>query len=74
MVAIGAARPGHGPEDAWEETRQCVVIRLADHGLRRYDRWAFSQLAKFLSGRAPDPDSHAARGAATLPLSWRMDD
>jgi hypothetical protein len=74
MGELDRARVDLGQGVAWEETRLVVAHRLAGHGLRRYDRWALSQIATFLAGRAPEPDGHGRRGLAALPLSWQAAD
>jgi hypothetical protein len=74
MGELERARVDLGQSVVWEETRLVVAHRLAGHGLRRYDRWALSQIATFLAGRAPEPDGHGRRGPAALPLSWQAED
>lgn len=73
MGELDGARVHLAQDMAWEETRRAVAQRLAGHGLRRYDRWALSQIATFLAGRAPEPDGHGSRGLAPLPLSWQAE-
>lgn len=48
-------------EDPVRLTRRGVIERLADPFLTDHDRWVLGQFARFLDGRAPEPDPRAVR-------------
>lgn len=50
-----------GAEDPVRLTRRDLVERLADPYLTDHDRWVLGQFARFLGGRAPEPDPRAVR-------------
>lgn len=63
--ALGITRPPSG--DPLDMTRRGVIERLADPYLNDHDRWVLGQFARFLSGRAPEPDPRAVRARRRAP-------
>ena len=53
-------------------TRYGVIERLADPYLTDHDRWVLRQFARFLSGKAPDPDPRAIRPRPVRPTYSRV--
>ena len=53
-------------------THRGVIARLADPYLTEHDRWVLGQFARFLSGKAPEPDPRAVRERSQRPLYPRV--
>lgn len=53
--------------DPRSETLRSVVDRLSDPYLTDHDRWVLTQFARFLDGRAPQPDPRVASAVPRPP-------
>jgi hypothetical protein len=62
------AAAGRRLGEPFRHARLGVLERLADPYLTDHDRWVLGQFARFLSGRAPEPDPRVLVRRPTGPL------
>ena len=68
----GFIHSDHHHDERYRVTRRGVVERLADPYLTEHDRWVLRQFARFLSGRAPEPDPSVSPKRPAPPIFTRV--